>query len=239
MIIRTYVFYFFFILTWIFCFVLGSPLLLLPSRFALKTCQVFGQIILFWVRIIGGIKTEIRGLEKLPQGNYILACKHQSEWETFVLGAIIDWPVFLIKKELLRVPFFGWFMARSNMVAVDRKAGSGVMRQMLKQALPALEQNMTLIVFPEGTRIMPGTRSKYKSGVAALYTKADVPVLPVALNSGVFWYKGKLLRQGTAVMEILDMIPVGLSSEEFMARLETTIEDASQKLYEEAMEKSN
>ena len=236
MIIRTYLFYFFFLLTWITFFVIGLPLLLLPSRFALQTCQSFGSVILFWLRWIGGIRSELRGSEKLMQGNYILACKHQSEWETFMLGHIIDWPMFIIKKELLRVPFFGWFMARTKMVAVDRKAGGGVMRQMLKQAIPALAKNMTLIIFPEGTRTKPEIRSKYKAGIAALYTNAKVPVLPVALNSGVFWARGRLFRKGTITMEILDPIPAGLDAEEFMLRLEKTIEDGSQKLYQEAIQ---
>lgn len=232
--IRSKVLFVFMFMGWCVFFILGSPLLLLPRKFALKTCQTFGRAMVFLLKIIGGVNTEIRGLEKLPKGGYILASKHQSEWETFVIGYIIEYPMFVIKKELLSVPFFGWFMRRSGLIAVDRKAGGGVMRQMLKQALPLLAENKVIVLFPEGTRTKPGVRSKYKAGIAALYVNANVPVVPVAINAGVFWAKNIIHKKGTAVMEILDPIPAGLPQEEFLGRLENTIEDASIRLYEEA-----
>lgn len=236
--IRTSIFYVFFVLTGIFLFVICSPILLLSSKTALFACQLFGRLNLLYVRLIGGIKTEIRGKEKLLKGHCIIACKHQSEWETFVLGATVNWPVFIIKKELVSVPFFGWFMRRTKMVAVDRKAGGGVMRQMLKQSIVALSEGKTLIIFPEGTRTEPGVRSHYKAGIGALYAHAKVPVIPMALNSGLFWSKGMLKRSGTAILDILDPIEPGLDVETFMKKLETSIEDASMKLYEEALSKN-
>lgn len=235
--VRSKILFIFMILMWFVFFVLGSPLLLLPRRFALKVCQGFGHTMLFLLKIIGGVHTEIRGFEKLPKGGYILASKHQSEWETFVIGSMIEFPMFVIKKELLSIPFFGWFVRRSNLIAVDRKATSGVMRQMVKQALPLLDEHKTIVIFPEGTRTKPGVKSKYKAGIAVLYAQANVPVVPVALNGGVFWSKNIIHKKGTAVLEILDPIPVGLSPEEFLPLLENTIEDASMRLYEEAQSK--
>lgn len=236
--IRSKVLFISMFIVWTIFFVLGSPLLLLPKRVALQTCQSFGHVMIFLLRVIGGVRTEIRGLEKLPKGGYILASKHQSEWETFVIGYMINWPMFVIKKELLSVPFFGWFMRRSGLIAVDRKATGGVMRQMVKQALPLLAENKVIVIFPEGTRTKPGVRSKYKGGIAALYTQANVPVVPVAINAGVFWAKNVIHKKGTAVLEILDIIPAGLPSEEFLSLLENKIEDASMRLYEEAQSKS-
>ncbi|ABC24052.1 1-acyl-sn-glycerol-3-phosphate acyltransferase [Rhodospirillum rubrum ATCC 11170] len=179
-------------------------------------------------RVLLGLKLEIRGRENLPTGPAIIASKHQSAFETFVFHQLVEDPIYVLKKELVTIPFVGWYMARSGQVSVDRKAGAGAMKAMIRDVRTALNKGGTIIIFPEGTRTLPGDCPPYQPGVAALYTQMGVPVVPVALNSGLFWSRNSFMkRSGTVVLEILPPIPPGLDRKVFMTQLRERIETAS------------
>jgi 1-acyl-sn-glycerol-3-phosphate acyltransferase len=185
---------------------------------------------------VAGIKFELRGAEKIPAGALIVASKHQSAWETFALLPLFDNPVFILKRELEWIPFFGWLLIKGRMVPVNRRAGSQALVEMTERARVELGRVRQLIIFPEGTRRPAGAEPRYKYGVAHLYAAAGVPCLPVALNSGVFWPRRRslMLKPGTVVVEILDPIMPGLDKDVFFRRLQDAIEPASARLIAEA-----
>ena len=210
------------------------PMLLLPRHW-------FRQFVITWsagngmlLRIIAGVHSEIRNREHRPTGAAIIASKHQSEWEAHVFLHELDDPAYVIKRELSFVPGYGWFSAKVNMIFVDREGGAKSLRGLVRGAQKAVARGRPVVIFPEGTRVMPGEKLPYRPGVAALYSALDVPVVPVVLNSGMHWPKGSFRRYpGTIVMEYLPPIPPGLPRRDFMERLETAMEEASQRLFAE------
>lgn len=215
--------------------VLGSPLLLAPRRWAMAALDLHARFELFLLRLIVGTKLEVRGEGKLPKGACLVASKHQSAWETFALIPLFRDPVYLMKRELFWIPFHGWFSRKFEMIPVDRDKGASALRRMLREARKRVEAGREIIIFPEGTRRAPGDPPSYKTGVYLLYEALDVPCVPVALNSGLFWPRRSIARRpGTIVVEILDPIPPGLDKAEFLRRLETAIETATTRLLKEA-----
>ena len=213
---------------------IGLPTFFMSYRSVLAVAQSWGRTNLVLLRIIAGIKVEFRGLEKIPKGPLIVAAKHQSAWETFVLLTLFDNPLFILKRELLWIPFFGWMLWKGRMVPVDRAAGSQTLVKMTARAISELKQGRQLIIFPEGTRRPAGAEPKYKFGVAHLYAAAGIPCLPVALNSGLFWPRRSIRRvPGTVLVEILDPIPPGMDKHAFFARLQSELEAATRPLIEE------
>jgi len=214
---------------------LGLPLLLGPSRYAVSFMRAVGQWNLWLLKVIAGTTYEVRGLENVPETACIVASKHQSMWETVSLIAIVKHPALVLKQELLYVPLYGLYIRKARMVAIRRSDGPKALRQMLRQAGQAAEEGRHLIIFPEGTRAAPGERNPYMPGVAGLYRHLDIPCIPVALNSGLFWPRRKLLRKpGNIIIEFLPPLPSGLSRKEFMTELETRIETATDRLLAEA-----
>jgi 1-acyl-sn-glycerol-3-phosphate acyltransferase len=215
--------------------VIGSPLLFGPRSWAMAGLRTHARFELFLLRHLVGMKLEVRGKEKLPKGACLVASKHQSAWETFGLIPIFRDPALLMKRELFWIPFHGWFSHKFEMIPVDRDKGPAALRRMLKEAKKRVEDGREIIIFPEGTRRPPGAPPDYKTGILLLYHALGVPCVPVALNSGLFWPRRSLLRlPGTVIVEILDPIPPGLPREEFLERLKTAIETASNRLLEEA-----
>jgi 1-acyl-sn-glycerol-3-phosphate acyltransferase len=178
---------------------------------------------------------EYRGLEKIPDGPLIVASKHQSMWETFALLQFFDQPLFIFKRELKWIPLFGWYLIKANMIGVDRSAGGRSLLQMARRAGEEVRRGRQLIIFPEGTRTPVGATPNYKTGIAQIYVDCGVNCLPVALNSGLFWPRRTFMRYpGTLVVEFLDPLPPGLSRREFIARVSTVIEEATNHLVETA-----
>jgi 1-acyl-sn-glycerol-3-phosphate acyltransferase len=164
----------------------------------------------------------------------LVASKHQSLWETFALLPLFNDPAVILKRELTFIPLFGWFALKFKMIPVDRSAGSKALRQMLDKAEEAKAIGREIIVFPEGTRQAPDAAPAYQAGTAALYRKLDLPCIPVALNSGLFWPRRKFQRlPGTIVVEILPAIPPGLDRKTFDAALQDSIEKATARLVAE------
>ncbi|MFN3076024.1 MAG: lysophospholipid acyltransferase family protein [Alphaproteobacteria bacterium] len=178
---------------------------------------------------------EARGLENLPTGPAILASKHQSAWETFALHLLVRDPVYVLKRELFLIPLVGWLMWRTGMIGIDRSRGTAALKGMVRGAAKALAERRQIIIFPEGTRTAPGATALYHPGVALLYQNFDVPLIPVALNSGLFWGRRSFLKYpGTVLVEFLPPVPAGLSRREFLSQLRDRIEGASERLAAEA-----
>jgi 1-acyl-sn-glycerol-3-phosphate acyltransferase len=215
--------------------IVALPTIVLPYRYLLGVLRAYSRSSLFLLRVICGTDVEWRGREKLPQGAFIVACKHQSLWETFALFALLPDPTFVLKRELMWVPLFGWLATKARMIAIDRGARASALARMTALAREEIARSRQVVVFPEGTRRPPGAKPRYLPGVAHLYSETGLSCVPVALNSGLYWPRRSLLRwPGTIVVEILDPIAPGLDKNAFSNRLESAIEDATSRLIAEA-----
>lgn len=211
----------------------ATPCFLLPRRCTLAAMEFWSHLTLWLLRVLAGTTYEVRG--KLPQGGVLVASKHQSMWDTIVMTAILKDPAMVLKRELLWIPFYGWYAMKSRMIAIDRGSGSKAIRRLVSQGKAAIAGGRPVVIFPEGTRAAPGSKLDYKPGVAALYRQLGVDCVPAAVNSGVFWgRRGFTRRPGTIVLEFLEPIPAGLDRKTFMETLETRIESAASRLVEEA-----
>jgi 1-acyl-sn-glycerol-3-phosphate acyltransferase len=215
---------------------IGAPFLLMPRPWLLWMVTNWGRLFLWICRVVGGLKLEIRGRDNLPSGPVMIASKHQSAWETLAFLALFDDPCFVLKRELSLIPFFGWFILRLNHIPLDRRGGSAVLSGLIAAVKRELARGRQVIFFPEGTRRAPGSPPAYKVGVALAYVGAKTPCVPVALNAGLYWPRRSLrLRPGTVVVEFLPAIPAGLKREKFFLEVQSRIEEASDRLYEEGL----
>lgn len=230
------------LLSWLIFAVLGVlylPLLLIPGRTGERVMMAAGT---WWSRLmlgladaVVGLDYEVRGHENIPNGPALFAIKHQSAWDTLAVASLLPQPVVVLKRELFWVPFYGWYAKRAGMIAIDRGAGAAALRRMLRAAHAAIAKGRPLVIFPQGTRTLPasqgGAPKPYQPGVAALYGELGVPVVPVALNSGLFWRRRAFRKQpGRIIVEFLPPIAPGLAKRDFLARLETVIESATARL---------
>jgi 1-acyl-sn-glycerol-3-phosphate acyltransferase len=167
----------------------------------------------------------------------MVAAKHQSMWETFALLPFFDQPLYILKRELKWIPFFGWYLLKADMIDVEREAGGRALRNMTRRAGEAVREGRQLIIFPEGTRRPVDAPPRYKHGVAQIYKESGVTCLPVALNSGLFWPRRTFMRYpGTIVVEFLDPLPPGLSRDEFIDRIRNVIEGATDRIVKDGRE---
>ena len=208
-----------------------SPALLMPHRHALGVVKLWARFILFGLHWIAGVRVEFRGLEHRPNGPALVACKHQCMLDIIIPFVVLEDPCIITKKELMSLPFFGWFAIKTKMIAVDREAHSKALKDMIRQTRARAAEGRQIWIFPEGTRAEPGTQPDYKPGVMALYRELGGPCWPVATNAGVHWPPHGFRRYpGTIVYEFLPMIEGGLKRSDFMAELEARIEAASDAL---------
>lgn len=207
--------------------IVGLPALL-SERASIRVARVWARVSLWLLRVVGGVTVEFRGLHHRPPGALLVAAKHQSALETLALVTAFPDFAYILKRELLWIPLFGWFLSRSGMVAIDRSKGGRAMAAMNEAAARAIRQGRQLIIFPEGTRKAPGAPPAYKLGITHLYAALNVPCLPVALNSGLYWPRRRLTRRpGTTVIEFLPPIPPGLGRTAFLEEMQMRIETAS------------
>jgi len=186
------------------------------------------------LRVLAGIHIELRGAEYLPSGPVLVAAKHQSMLETSLFFALLDHPAIILKKELTYIPLIGPLIRKGGLIVVDRKGGAAALKQMLRDAKSRLGDGHPVLIFPEGHRMAPGAPPDYQRGVAMLYGGLDVPCVPVALNSGLFWPRRTFLRYpGTVIFEFLPPIEPGLRARDFLDRLEHSIETATANLVAE------
>ncbi|MGO8919962.1 MAG: lysophospholipid acyltransferase family protein [Stellaceae bacterium] len=213
----------------------GLPVLLLPRRQACRFGCAWAGAVLRLCAVTVGLSHELRGRENLPRGPVIIAMKHQSAWDTFAVAVLFSDPAIVLKQELMWIPFYGWYLRKAGMIAIDRKAGAPALRKLGAAAGRAAALGRPIVIFPEGTRTAPGTRRPYQPGVAALYRQLGLPLVPVAVNSGVFWGRRSFIkRPGRIVVEILPPIAPGGERKAVMAALEERIETATERLVAEA-----
>ena len=239
--IRSAIYYFMFFLITAILSALAALSLLIPpiSQKATLSIAVFwckiNQILL---RFIVGIKTEITGQENLPEGACIVASKHQSDWDTIALYPELSHPCFTAKKELFNIPLLGTTLRLMDTISIDRKKRGGALKGLLAQAQQRVDNGRRIFIFPEGTRKAPLAEANFKFGTAKMYEQLNVPVVPVALNSGLFWGRNsKILWPGTAKAHILKPIPPGLSAQEMHEQMSTAIEKESTILILQSVEK--
>jgi 1-acyl-sn-glycerol-3-phosphate acyltransferase len=207
----------------------GLPLLCAPIGFVIGLSRLWVRGLLHCARIFLGIRMRITG--PIPSGPLIIACKHQSVWETLALTLLVHHPVFVLKKSLLHVPLIGWFLRRLGMIAVAR-GQSKSMKSLLQQArLRVHQEGRPLVIFPEGTRTAIGQKPHYHKGVILIAHHLSLPVIPTALNAGLFWPKRGLWKHpGTIDLVFLPALPMDLSDRDLFASLVTAIEDATHTL---------
>ncbi|MEO5764137.1 MAG: lysophospholipid acyltransferase family protein [Casimicrobiaceae bacterium] len=199
----------------------------LPRVPRYKIARSWCRVNLYAVRALCGIRWEVIGRENIPTTPHILMCKHSSTWETLALTLYFPPLAFVAKKELLKIPFFGWGFALSSPITIDRSAGRDALEQIVEQGRERFAQGFWIVVYPEGTRIRAGTRARYKAGGARLAMSLPAPILPIAHNAGYLWPKGILGKKpGTITMSIGKPIETtGMDLPQLTAAVETWIED--------------
>jgi 1-acyl-sn-glycerol-3-phosphate acyltransferase len=217
--------------------IVGLPFLLTPRAVTMRFGRFWASSVLVLLRLIVGLGHEVRGLDRVPRSGCIIAMKHQSAWDALVLPVVLGDPAVVVKRELLLLPFYGWYAARAGSILIDRKAGAGALRRMLARARPAAAAGRPIVIFPEGTRVAPGEHRSYHPGVAALYQALALPLVPAAVNSGLYWGRRSFVkRKGRIVLEFLEPIPPGRTRPRLMAELERRVETATAALLREGKE---
>lgn len=231
--IRSILFFAYFVVVSVVLHLAALPTLIMPRMAIVRTSQAWSRAILWGFKVVAGCDYEVRG--QVPRGTVLVAAKHMSIWDTIALFMLLDDVCFVVKQELLRIPFYGWYIGKAGVIGIDRSAGAQALRQMAAQSKAAIAEGRPIAIFPEGTRKKPGTAPDYKPGVAGLYTLLGLPCVPVALNSGQFW-TGFIKHSGTIVIEFLPTIPAGLKRAEFMRELEGRIEAGTTRLVAEGLQ---
>lgn len=219
-----------------------SPFYFLSPRHRAWFVPKFWARTNFWLmHKMVGTKMEITGQENLPQGSFILAPKHQSFWDTFAFLPSLYDPLFILKRELTWIPFFGWYILKMNMIPVNRgKRSTALKKAVVDAKREMVAHNRQLIIYPEGTRRAPGDEPLYKYGIVEIYAQLGLPVVPVAHVAGLWWPRRKFMRYpGTIKARFLKPIPPGLDREEFMRRLVTETEAACDALLAETAALAN
>jgi 1-acyl-sn-glycerol-3-phosphate acyltransferase len=231
--LRSLAFNVLFYLTMAIWIIAALPTFVMPRAALVSMVKAWGRWNIWLMRATCGTRVKILGTGRIPKGPLIIASKHQSMWETFALFSLIDQPIFILKRELKWIPFFGWYLTKTGMIGIDRKAGIRSLKMLARMTQEQMRLGRQLVIFPEGTRRLIGAPPSYKSGVAMIYAEAKVPCVPVALNSGLCWPRRTFLRYpGTITVEFLDPLPPGLRRDEFMSRLTASIEGATTALVE-------
>ena len=240
--IRSLAFNFVFYASLIVQMILWSPFYFLsPRRRAWFVPKFWARTSLWLYDKIAGTRSEITGQENLPEGAFILAPKHQSFWDVLAFFPYLADPLYILKRELTWIPFFGWYVMKMRMIPVDRGSRSKALKMVVAATKAELARNpRQLIIYPEGTRRPPGAEPAYKYGIVELYNQLGVPVVPVAHVAGLYWPRRKFLRfPGTIHARFLPAIPPGLGKEEFMARLIGDTEKACDQFLVEAAAAKN
>ena len=236
MIIRSLLFNVFFFVWTALVMMISLFLLVFPKEVLIAFFKMWAEGISLALRVLVNIKYEVRGAENIIDGPVIYASKHQSVWETFMFYSLVDSPVYIMKKELLKIPFWGWYVRKVKSISIDRTGGSAALKGMVADTNARLTENRPVVIFPEGTRTSAGSHLPFHPGVAALYSMTEATVVPVALNTGLFWGRHVFTKNsGTIVVEFLQPIKQGLKRKEFMTKLVETVNTASDRLADEGV----
>lgn len=236
--LRSLLFNFFFYGNTIVLLALCVPFLLFPLRWQRRVPSMWVASTYWIERVILGLDYDVIGKENLPEAPYIVAMKHQSAWETMKLYALFGDPAIVLKKELMDLPLWGRYARAMDMVPIDRSKGRQATGFMIESAKKVLITKRPLVIFPQGTRVRVGDRKPYKSGAIRLYDELKIPLVPVALNAGVFWPRNAFWkRSGRVTVEILPPIMPGKNPDEVQRQLEDVLESVSDDLARKAIAK--
>lgn len=209
------------------------PYAILRREGALAATHAYARYVRWSARVLVGLKSELRG--PIPQGEVVIAAKHQSFFDIIVIYSELQRPRFIMKKELIYAPFLGWYALRVGCVPVDRGKRGAAIQKLKDDVASGSAEPGQLVIYPQGTRVAPGEYKSYKVGVGLIYDQLGCPCIPAAANVGYFWPKRGILRKrGTAVVEFLPAIPPGLKVDEVMRRIEAEVEAGSDRLLAEA-----
>lgn len=219
------------------------PFLLLPRRYFMGVVHGFVRTVYFLEKYVLGLDYEVQGLENLPKdGSFIVAAKHQSPYETMKLHMLLKDPAVILKKELLSIPLWGLYLKKSDVIAIDRSTPDAAIQSIQEGAKRMMAQGRPIVIFPQGTRVsvdQTPADKPYKVGVARIQEATGLPIVPLALNTGLFWPRSGLLKsQGTVIFKFLEPIPAGGERKELLKTLESRIEGETLSLINEAREKS-
>lgn len=239
--IRSLLFNFFFYLSMILQMILWTPIyFLMPRKKAWLVPKFWARSSLWLQKKIAGTDFIIEGLENIPAGAYIVAPKHQSFWDVFAFLPYLDDPVMILKRELMRIPVFGWYVGKMEMIPVDRGSRVKALKSITTGAEKAIAEGRQVLIYPEGTRRAPGAEPQYKYGVAHLYAELNLPVLPIAHNAGLYWPRRSIFRYPGAIRaRVLPVIPAGLDKHEFLERLTRDTETGCDELLIAAAQDKN
>lgn len=234
--IRSLAFHALFYLTTASLAIAGLPILLLDRLRVQKYAKFWTGTAVWLLEKVCRTRVEWRGLENLPPGACIIAAKHQSALETLALttkGADFG---FILKRELMAIPLFGWYLKGAGQLGIDRAKGGRALADLARQTCEAIGQGRQLIIFPEGTRKAPGAPPDYKPGIAFIYAETQAVCVPVALNTGLFWPRRSFsIKPGKVTIAFLEPIAPGMARREFLQLLESRIEAATAELVAEAL----
>jgi 1-acyl-sn-glycerol-3-phosphate acyltransferase len=237
--IRTAIFYILFLGQTVICAILAGTVGLFArrTRFGWAIARYWCWSNLVLLRVITGLRTEVEGAENIPPGGCIIGSKHQSDWDIFAIFPHIGRPAYIAKKELMRIPFFGWAAHSLDCIEIDRQKGAQAIPEMIEQARAAAQRGCRIVIYPEGTRKPVLAPPEYRQGIMRMYSELNVPVVPVALNSGLYWGRNSaVIWPGTARARFLPAIEPGLEPETFQERLRTVIEAESTRLTLDAID---
>ena len=205
---------------------LGILALPLPFKFRWHIIRLWSVLNLWAIKFICGIGYEVTGEENIPAETAIIFSKHQSTWETFALQHFFPPQVYVIKRELLWIPFFGWGIAVLNPIAIDRRSGHSAIRQVVEKGTARLKRGEWVVIFPEGTRVRPGEKKRYKMGGAVLAAESGFPIVPVAHNAGNYWQKGQFIKKPGTIKVVIGPViqSKGRKAEEIIKDVENWIE---------------
>ena len=214
-----------------FLFLLAFPV---PYKYRSKLISSWSKITLHVLSFLCGLKFEISGQENIPESPCIIFCKHQSTWETMALQLLFTPQVWILKRELLWVPFFGWTLASMKSIAIDRSSGKKALRQIVEQGTRRLKEGNWVIIFPEGTRKLPGQKPNYKIGGAMLAKSSGYDVLPIAHNAGEFWPKGQYIKKPGLIKMVIGPVikSSDLKTKQINQQAEQWIESTIESLYQ-------
>jgi 1-acyl-sn-glycerol-3-phosphate acyltransferase len=226
---------FFFTFTISLFLILWIPVVVLPRRFCVLWFKTWTKIVMQALNLIVGLDYKVIGKEKLDEalknGPVILACKHQSAWETMIFSTLVDKFVIVLKKQLVQIPGYGSYLTKLNSIVIDRSNGIKSLKSLIKQGKESIDNGMSILIFPEGRRKNYGESVILQTGIGVIYKELNVPVIPIAVNSGKFWARrSKFKKPGCIILEFLEPIPVGLPKGEFLSTLQERMETACTKI---------
>ena len=228
LILKSIIFYILLVFWTIFMGIICLPFLILPNYLLKYPTKLWIKVIFIFLDIICNIKHKIDGRENIPKEGILIVSKHQSAFETLALFYYLYDCFFVHKKELFYIPIFGQYLYKYNMVAIDRDSGTKAMRKMLQKVKTKLLSGSSIIIFPEGTRKLPGSKPDYKTGFIGIYNHTKKKILPVAVNSGLCWPKKSwILKEGIITIKFLPLINHGLDKKVIFSEVQNRIETAS------------